>query len=497
MSAVLDAVTRSRIRAVLAGIALGVVVLALSIPLTAFAMGGSATPVRLVAADSVGDARFADVLFTSPLDVPAGFGDAPVGGTASGNLVAAHGGVRGAGRCSAAVLAGYFERRDNTLKAEAWAEALDLDPDAIGPHLAMLTPVILLRDVWAVAHDFRGGAAEPYDAVLQAGTDVLVDLRGVPRVRCADASPLLPAQPVSSADPVGTPWPGFDLTAVTTISAGAPGEVFVLADPTSDDRFERPVGGDGTSDRDHVGSAGGTPTGGADETDRSRTTIGRPPSTETSAAPVPSVVTVPDVAGLDEDEALEVLRDAAFDPEVTERVDVTSTTPAGVALGTEPGAGAELPDGTTVLLVISSGPLEDLTAPATGARRRPGPTPTVTRPSVTTPPATAPSTTPTTAAPTTTTTTGPTTTTTAPTTTTTAPTTTTTTPPAAGLVTVPGVVGQPPAAAGSALTAAGLGVNQVSVPGGTGSAQVTDQSPNAGQKVPAGTTVVLVVRGGA
>ncbi|MDY7105847.1 MAG: PASTA domain-containing protein, partial [Actinomycetota bacterium] len=380
MSTVFEAVTRSRLRAVLAGVALGVVVLGLSIPLTAFALGGSSTPVRLVDADHVGAQAFSNVLFTTPLDVAAGLGDAPVGGTAGGNLEAAHGGARGSGRCSAAVLAAFFEQRENSLRASAWGEALDLDADAVGAHLAILTPAVLLRDTWAVAHTFESGSARPYDAVLRAGTDVLVDLRGVPRVRCADASPLLATRAVDDAEVIGTPWSGFDLADVTAITSGAPVERFVLVDVATGERFERPVGGDGTTDADHVPVPDGDATGTSDDEDA----LGRPTSTGSSPTVVPSSVVVPDVAGLDRDDALEVLADASLDVEVVERPDVSATTGAGVVLGTEPGAGAELPEGTPVLLVVSSGPVGG------------GPTSTVLPPPTVTPPTAPPTSRPTT-----------------------------------------------------------------------------------------------------
>ncbi|PZT71125.1 hypothetical protein DN402_02310 [Streptomyces sp. SW4] len=49
---------------------------------------------------------------------------------------------------------------------------------------------MLRADTRVTGHGLRGGRPVGGQAVLQAGTAVLVDDRGVPRVRCAGGNPL-------------------------------------------------------------------------------------------------------------------------------------------------------------------------------------------------------------------------------------------------------------------------------------------------------------------
>lgn len=87
----------------------------------------------------------------------------------------------------------------------------------VGAGQGRLTEVVLLRDIRVTA--VRGGLA-PVQAVLQQGTDVLVDEFGVPRVRCAGVIPLTPARPVTAAPSyVGASWPGFDPGTLTVVVA--------------------------------------------------------------------------------------------------------------------------------------------------------------------------------------------------------------------------------------------------------------------------------------
>jgi hypothetical protein len=77
-------------------------------------------------------------------------------------------------------------------------------------YIDSLTPVLLRSDTRVTNHGFRDGWATPYQAVLQAGTAVLVDNTGVPRARCACGNPLTPPQAVPTTPTYqGTPWPGF------------------------------------------------------------------------------------------------------------------------------------------------------------------------------------------------------------------------------------------------------------------------------------------------
>ena len=113
--------------------------------------------------------------------------------------------------------------------------------------------MLLRADAHVTEFALRSGAAEPYQAVLQAGTAVLVDERGLPRVRCASGNPLTGAGPLpDSPRSSGDSWPAYNPAAVVTITA-ATGLVaeWGLVDLT-DTMFRRPAGSDGSADFDQV-----------------------------------------------------------------------------------------------------------------------------------------------------------------------------------------------------------------------------------------------------
>ncbi|GHE36426.1 hypothetical protein GCM10017778_19300 [Streptomyces vinaceus] len=129
-------------------------------------------------------------------------------------------------------------------KNGAFASALGIPPRAVPGYLRSLTPVQLRTDTRVTNHGYRDGKATAYQAVLQAGTAVLIDDRGVPRVRCACGNPLGP--PVAlPADPVrqGQPWSTYQPSKVVVI---APSETvvhkFVIYDHHDHRWFERDRG---------------------------------------------------------------------------------------------------------------------------------------------------------------------------------------------------------------------------------------------------------------
>ncbi|MEV4916857.1 DUF6777 domain-containing protein [Streptomyces tirandamycinicus] len=132
----------------------------------------------------------------------------------------------------------------------AFASALGLSPAAVPGYLRALTPVTLRMDTRVTNHAFTDGAARPYQALLQAGTAVLVDDRGVPRVRCACGNPLLPPVFVRGpAERTGDAWPGYDPAETVAVTpAPGPVRVFVVYDPEEQDYFARERGDDGKKD---------------------------------------------------------------------------------------------------------------------------------------------------------------------------------------------------------------------------------------------------------
>ena len=122
----------------------------------------------------------------------------PVLNTAAvtGDTPGLYGGTR-SDTCNAEGIRTYLAA--NPDKAAAWATAMDLPSEQVGPFLGSLTPVTLRTDTAVTNHGFRNGIANAFQSVLQAGTGVLVDVQGLPRVRCYCGNPLgEPNQPTSA-----------------------------------------------------------------------------------------------------------------------------------------------------------------------------------------------------------------------------------------------------------------------------------------------------------
>ncbi len=157
--------------------------------------------------------------------------------------------------CDAAALANYLViRRAN---ASAWASALHLQIDQIPAYLNTLTPVVLTIDTWITANRYANRQPDPYQSVLQAGSAVLVDSAGVPRVHCMSGNPLLPPAGVDfeRLKVQGQTWPGYEPQYVAAISyTDAPASFtdpvpmtpmteFRLVNLDTGDELTRPAGG--------------------------------------------------------------------------------------------------------------------------------------------------------------------------------------------------------------------------------------------------------------
>ena len=130
----------------------------------------------------------------------------------------------------------------NPDKARAWAAAEGILVEEIPDYIKSLTPVVLRYDTRVTNHGYVNGRANPYQAVLQAGTGVLVDRYGVPRARCYCGNPLAPAVAQSTPHYTGETWPAFNPgTIVVVVPPGTPVTILTLADP-SGNGFGRQVG---------------------------------------------------------------------------------------------------------------------------------------------------------------------------------------------------------------------------------------------------------------
>ncbi|GHD24821.1 DUF6777 domain-containing protein [Streptomyces galbus] len=174
-------------------------------------------------------------------------GDRPP--SVSGGTPGLYGGVQGVAGCD-------VERQIALLtadraKADAFARAEGVATSAVPGHVRALTPVVLRADTRVTDHGYRDGRATPRQAVLQAGTAVLVDDRGVPRLRCACGNPLRPpAATPGTPNPRSLPWPDYRPGRVVAVTP-APRALtrLTLVDVVTRAWIERSPGPDASRDR--------------------------------------------------------------------------------------------------------------------------------------------------------------------------------------------------------------------------------------------------------
>ncbi|MDQ1040809.1 hypothetical protein QFZ75_007225 [Streptomyces sp. V3I8] len=166
-----------------------------------------------------------------------------------GSAPGLYGGTRKVAACDVEKQIAALRRAPD--KNRAFASALDLGPSSVPAYLRALTPVQLRMDTRVTNHGYRDGRPAGYQAVLQAGTAVLVDDRGVPRVRCACGNPLLPPVALKTTPrTTGDSWPSYRPSDVVVVSPAAQVvDVFVIFDPDSGDWFTRHKGDTGDEDR--------------------------------------------------------------------------------------------------------------------------------------------------------------------------------------------------------------------------------------------------------
>ncbi|QIQ01413.1 DUF6777 domain-containing protein [Streptomyces liangshanensis] len=142
-----------------------------------------------------------------------------------------------------------FLTEDRT-RSRAFARGAGIGGSGVPAFLRGLTPVVLRADARVTGHGYRDGAAAPYQSVLQAGTAVMVDERGLPRVRCACGNPLRPPVPVRGAVVNrGKRWPGYAPGRVVVINrADAAVDGLVVVDLVEVAWMQRRTGTDGDED---------------------------------------------------------------------------------------------------------------------------------------------------------------------------------------------------------------------------------------------------------
>jgi len=170
--------------------------------------------------------------------------------TVQGGHVGLYGGTLNQTTCDKNQLVAYLQA--NADKGAAWAGVLGITPAQIPSYVAGLTAVLLRSDTLVTNHGFANGRATTIASVLQAGTAVLVDDKGVPVTKCYCGNPLTPPTYYTPNAPptyYGPRWPGFSTTSITIIQNNTTIiNTFTLVDPNTGQSFTRPPGTDGAQD---------------------------------------------------------------------------------------------------------------------------------------------------------------------------------------------------------------------------------------------------------
>jgi hypothetical protein len=185
------------------------------------------------------------------------------GRSTAGTEPGLYGGSQDVETCDVEGLVTFLTADENAAKAEAWAGTLNIEVSEIPDYVAGLTAVRLRFDTRVTNHGFRDGEANAFQSVLQAGTAVLVDDQGIPRVKCNCGNPLLEPEPVGGdlseseqtqaldiqemAENPQDAWEGLDPTQVVSVTPGDAVTVFILVSPEGR-LFKRPVGSAGAED---------------------------------------------------------------------------------------------------------------------------------------------------------------------------------------------------------------------------------------------------------
>lgn len=177
-------------------------------------------------------------------------------------------------------------------KNNAFASVAGVQPSGVPAYLRALTPVQLRMDTRVTNHGYRDGAATSYQAVLQAGTAVLVDSHGVPRVRCACGNPLTPpvAQQTTPKQ-TGDRWASYRPSNVVVVAPSVTViNVFVIYDPDDDAWIARHRGDTGGKDQHTHPPVNPSPSVSV-TTPTAPTTPTSPPTSPSSPAPCLSTAT--------------------------------------------------------------------------------------------------------------------------------------------------------------------------------------------------------------
>lgn len=189
----------------------------------------------------------------SPQPSPTGTSSPTTQGVRSlpGGTPGLYGGTESVGSCDVAAQVRFLTADQG--KGRAFAQASGISQADIPSFLRSLTPVVLRADTRVTNHGYRDGGATSYQSVLQTGTAVLVDNRGLPRVRCACGNPLKPPVALKGTpNQHGRPWSGYRPAQVVVVTP-APKIIvnITIVNITNNTWIERKTG-DHHGDKDRV-----------------------------------------------------------------------------------------------------------------------------------------------------------------------------------------------------------------------------------------------------
>ena len=143
------------------------------------------TPAAVFTSDSPPAAAPIDpsvTITTPPSPITPGDNPGPVGGNAK------------KGQCDPELLIQYLN--ENSERRAAWIAVQEVLDGEFEDYVRAATPALLTRDTRVTMQGFRDGGAVDMQAILAAGTAVLVDENDEIAVRCYSGSPLEAPQPM-------------------------------------------------------------------------------------------------------------------------------------------------------------------------------------------------------------------------------------------------------------------------------------------------------------
>jgi hypothetical protein len=175
----------------------------------------------------------------------------------SGGQRGLYGGSLTTGRCDPEAQIQFLS--NNRSIANAFVNALNTDPtlrwsggtkvsrEQISAYIRELTSVTLVSDTRVTNYGYSNNRATPRQSVLQAGTAVMVDRYGTPRIKCNCGNPLTaPVAIRTTPTYTGTQWPGFSPSNIVVVTQTTVIiDVFILVNLNGTGFIERTPGSTG------------------------------------------------------------------------------------------------------------------------------------------------------------------------------------------------------------------------------------------------------------